>query len=759
MNPDDSDPSPVTEERVTGLVGAPPPPGPSGDLGPDEIESYVRSAMHQDRRPGNVLAICHPLRMHKAPRDLLEQVRAAGFDVHVVETHPDRVTSVTRIRDALLAHSTDDVPLDVVVFSGDGSLDHHVVVAAFWAFYPDLVTYRDGAIDTSAVGPEDLLRVSPAYRRAFLDPLPDGAGIDPTLETLKQLWVLRSAVEPLLAKERSVSRILRKLDRHAEDAMLRVAVLSALVPEKVVLRAHGFDLSGLAKATRERTFQGLYPFIRAIAAYPAGTAADNAQYAGVPGWAYAQASRLFVRLPFLDGLRRWAERRTARRFMAYFTRNGVVVPARFSVIAFDGDWQLISSHAAGGPSAGRIFAADLSGGATGVAGYVLRLPQVILNEGLFGSTIVRLRAWTARGRSKAETEAQIAEGLYTNRTFIAGVGTVPATNPTSFAGQSSLVVVPPIWSRDDEGKVQISLRGVGTLAESILKGMLARVVHALGLNPGALAGGGRFRIAAPEHQITLKEGEELDIRYLTRDRRPRFVPTQVSGDPFQAWRTTIRVAWGPIPLLANQTSLLLGSARRSLRNLRIEQTYRLRSVSIGGLSWFRHQVGEAWSTDLTERTGLFEPPRTLPYRLARVQYLLLRRWQALGTGEFVDTSEHGLQMGRRGRHAHNNDQSAHLVLMRERRNTLLVRQVRKRGGGDDIHEALTTYRAFGPTYVIHSSQVRVWHRDEAPRIVLEEHYFRSAEEFRAEAPSFFPFIAQSPDQHVLQAFKTEDDDR
>ena len=718
-----------------GLVAAPP---PAAQLTPQQLESYVRSAMHQDRRPGNVLVVRHPLRMYKVPRGLLGGLKQAGFHVEVVDTHPDRVLSVRRIRDTLLELGAEDKPLDIVVIAGDGSLDHHVLVAAFWAFYPDMVVERQGEVVCDPTE-EDLAALHPAYREAFCSPVPDGDAIEATQDVITELWQIRDRLVGALRNKRSVGRIVRRSGRDASDPMLRVAVLAALLPHRVTLRAHGFDLAGLAKATKERTFQGLYPFVRSIAAYPAGTAADNAVFAGVPGWGYAQLAGWLAKIGPLEGWRtRWEAGLTAR-FLEFFTQRSVVVPARFSVVAFDGSWQVISSHAAGGPAAGHFFSADLGRKTAGMVGYLARIPRVVIQEGLFGSTEVRITTRDAAGAVTAQYAEQMAEGLYTNRTFIAGVGSVPSTNPTSFAGQSSLMIVPPIVGRNKLGRRQLNLRGIGAFAESILKGVLARVMHQVGLGVGRMAGGGKLSLARPEHQLTIKEGEELAMTYLWHnDKAPRFVPTQVSGDPFQAWSTAVRVAWGPLPLLAHEDSLLLGAARRSLAHLRVEQTYRLRGVNIGGLYYFRHRTGPEWTPAFTQRTGLVQPPRHLRRSLAHSQRTLIEQWQLLGTGEFVDTSESGLQLGRRGRYAHNNDHTAHLVVLKERRGTLLVRQVRSDASGE-IYESRAWYRAFGPAFIIHRSETRRWRHGDVPTIEQEEHFFRSAEAFQQEAPTFFPF--------------------
>jgi len=749
-----SDAPEKTENPVTTLVAAPPPLRPLDDLGPDELEMYVRGSMHQDRKPGNLLIVCHPLRLYKVPRNLFESLEHAGFNVKIVETHPNRVTSVTGIRDAFLAHSSPGVPLDLMVLSGDGSLDHHVLVAAYWAFYPELVTYREGSISCEAPSSAELARIPNIYRRTFVEPLPDVTHLQPKDDTIREIWLLRDALKSALLKQKSMTRLTRIAERHLQDPLFRVAVMAALFPDRVTLRPHGFDLSGLATATQEQAFQGLYGYIRSIAAYPAGTASDNALYAGVPGWVYSQISR-FLQAPMLEGMRTWLERRVTNRFLNFYLRESVVVPARCSLIAFDGDWQVISSHAAGGPGSGHFFSADLSSKTRGMWGYLARIPKVVIQEGLFGSTIVRIKTTAADGRIKSLVEDQIAEGLYTNRAFIAGVGSVPSTNPTSFAGQSSLIIVPPIWYRDKNGRRRINLRGLGCMIEAILKGATGRVLHICGMDPGSLAGGGQFTLAAPENQITVKEGEEIDISYLHRHGGHRFVAVQVSGDPFQARQMTIRTAWGPLPMLANTNSLLLSSAKRSLADLRIEQTFRLKRVYIGGLHYFCHRTGQSWSASFCQQTGLFAPPHHLPRRLVKAQRRLLERWSKMGTGDFVDTSERGWKLKRRGRYAHNNDQSAHLVLLREHRRVLLVRQVRSGVDCDRIYETLTRYRAFGPYYVIHDSQTRCWASGENPEILQEAYYFRSADEYRQEAPSFFPFVEDSAKELFLAELTDE----
>jgi hypothetical protein len=111
----------------------------------------------------------------------------------------------------------------------------------------------------------------------------------------------------------------------------------------------------------------------------------------------------------------------------------------------------------------------------------------------------------------------------------------------------------------------------------------------------------------------------------------------------------------------------------------------------------------------------------------------------------VDTTEQGLALARGVRTAHNSDQSAHLVLVRER-GTLLVRMVRRHEHA--IFESRTTYRPGWGGYIIHDHQLRQWEPDdEAPRIVQEEYYFRDADGFRTEAPGFFPFVSRGEGPH------------
>ncbi len=757
---DSGEASAATVERPgsgghTTLVATAPPPTQS-ELSPDSVEYYVRSAMHQDRTPGNVLVVAHPGKHHKVPRGLFEELGQAGFKLHHVETAADRVQSVSGIRDALQRLAAEDDPLDLLVISGDGSLDHHLLVAAYWAFFPELVHRREGAIDCSAVTEQDLAELPSDYRQALFSPLPETGELDLSEDTIKQIWLLRMALERPLRKRAPALKLAKKARRALDDPLLRVAVLASLLPHKVVLRPHGFDLAGLVEASQQETFQGLYPYIRAISTYPAGTAADNAVFAGVPGWGYSMWAGLLTRFRWLDFIRRWAEAKVRREFIDYFTRDSVVVPARLSLVGFDGDWVRVSSHAAGGPGAGRFFTADLVSKTKGMLGYLKRVPGAIITEGLLGSTLVRIRSRFADGSEKSFVEAQLAEGLYTNRTFIAGVGSVPTTDPTSFAGQSSLCVLPPIWTRLRHGRPGLNFRGLGVFFEAVIKGVLARLLHLTGLGVGTLAGGGKFAMLLPEHQVAIKEGEQIEIDYMSLDGKPRAVAVQVSGDPFQAYQMSIRVAWGPMPLLARNNSLLLAATRRSLANVRLQQSYKLKGLYIGGVYHFRHHVGEEWNGAFAERTGLLRPRTHLPRNLPAAQRLLVEAWQGSGAGEFVDTTESGLALFRSGRYAHNNDQSAHLLLVREPGGGLLVRQVRATPGDDGrIYENRSNYRVVGSSFIIQRSQTVAWQPDQVMQIIQEDHYFRNAEAFQLEAPSFFPMMATTPEEPTLLTHKQE----
>ena len=742
---------------VTSLVAAQPPPAPYNELTPEQLEFYVRSAIHQDRSPGNLLVIFHPGRRHKFPRNLPDALAEKGYTVTRIDTEADRVRSVQKIRNALSDLAKKQAPLDVLVVSGDGTMDHHVLVAAFWAFYPDLVYFRKGTIDCSAVSRNDLSEIPDIYRALFSETLPNSKALDPSEATIKEIWLLRSKLEPLLLKKKLLPNILRHVRRKQDDLLLRIAMLATLFPEKVVLRPHGFDLSKLAGATKERTFQGLYPFVRCFCTYPAGTAADNAVFAGVPGYGFGLMAGLLAKTRLFEPLRRLLEKRLTRSFLRYFLNDSVVVPARISFVGFDGDWQRVSSHAAGGPAAGHFFSADLTSKTKGLIGYLKRIPKVIVQEAIFGSTIVRIRSRYATGEEKSFTDAQISEALYTNRTLIAGVGSVPTTNPTSFAGQSSLLVLPPIWHRGKNGHRILNLRSLGTLLEAMFKGVLARILHLSRLGVGTLAGGGKFFFLSPEHQVAIKEGEVIEIEYLTFENKPRAIAIQVSGDPFQAYRIGIRPAWGPVPLLGKSNSLLLAAIRRSLADLRLQQSFRLGRVYIGGVRYFRHHIGEEWSRDFSARTGLLQPPNHLPRNLPLTQRLLLEAWQKGGAGEFVDTTQSGLAALRRGRYAHNNDQSAHLLILKEPEGTLLVRQVRAMGNnGGEIFETRSYYRSVYGSYIIYRSQTVVWYGSENPRVLQEDHFFRSTEDFQQAAPTFFPVVARLPEEPTLLAREAEE---
>ncbi len=740
----------IPQPGVSSLAAAAPPAVVMHDLPPDRIEFYVRAGIHSDRTPGNLLVIRHPAKAYKLPRPLLGALEGAGFSITRVNTDADRVRSVERIRDALLGLARERRPLDLLVVSGDGTLDHHVLVAAFWAFFPDLVRFREGAIDCSGVDERDLAGLPASYRAGFFGEIPNGSVLDPSESTVKEIWLLRSRITGRVRKAKPVRSVARRAGRTPDDPLLRIAVLAALLPDKVVLRSHGFDLSGLANAPQERTFKGLYPYIRCIANYPAGTAADNAVFAGVPGTGYGMFARLLSRTRLFSPLRKLLERRVTRAFLRYFLSESVVVPARISLVGFDNEWQRVSSHAAGGPAAGLFFSADLTSKTNTLRGYLKRIPQVVIREGLFGSTIVRVRSRYASGAEKTAIEARISEALYTNRTFIAGVGSVPTTNPTSFAGQSSLCVLPPIWSWGRGRRPVVNLRGVGVFVEGIAKGVAARLLHMAHLGVGTLAGGGRFSFLLPEHQVAIKEGETIEIDYLNPDRSSRAVAIQVSGDPFQAWRMWIRMAWGPVPLLGRHRSLLVAATRRSLADLRLQQSYRLGRIYIGGLRFFWHHVGEDWNPEFGARTGLLRPPSHLPRNLVQAQRSLLDAWHLAGAGDFVDTTESGMAIWRRGRYAHNHDQSAHLLLLREPQGQLLVRQVRAiEDGTGGVYEARTWYRAVGGSYILFRGQTVLWEQDGAPRLLQEDHFFRSAEAFQQEAPTFFPVVARTPDEPTL----------
>jgi len=702
---------------------------------PDLVEPFVRAALHRDREPGVVLAICHPLRMYKVPDDLFAALEDQGFEVRRVDTLPDRLESVRSIRDAIRDAASTDRPLDLLVFSGDGTLDHHVLVAAYWAFYPHLVAEFPGCVTVHDLPPDALDTIPKRLREAFLDPLPASLPEPPTQDEVHAIWVKRSRIQRLVHKNRHPRRIARAAGLPVDAPLLRLLVLSVLFPKCVEVRPPGFDLAGLAHAPHAETAHGLYPFIRSIAAYPAGTAADNALYAGIPGYVFAWFTKALNRWPFRAIRRAWA-RRTIRRFLDVFTR-GVVVPARFSLVSFDDKWSMVSSHAAGGPGGGAFFSADLEAKTGGLWGYLRRIPKVIIGEALFGDAVLEVSTTTADGRLLDRSEGRMVEALYTNRAFIAGVGGVPSTNPTALAGQSSLILAPPIVYRDRDKRIRINLAGLATFHEAIVKGVAGRFMHAIGLGVGNLAGGGSFWSAAPAHQITLKEGQSVQLDFFDAKGNRRNAATQVSGDPYQCWTMQMRVAWGPLPLLAAPDSLLMAAAQRALKRLRVTRTWHLETVFIAGIAWLRHRV--IATPNATTEGGLFRPPWTLPNRLTNAQKELQRRWDDAGVGPFIDTTEQGLALGRRGRYSHNSDHTAHLMVLRER-GGVLVRQVHRQG--DRIYESRTHYSRWPLGWVIHENQVRCTLPGEPPTILLEEHFFRDADALRQEAPSFFPVVGE-----------------
>ena len=212
----------------------------------------------------------------------------------------------------------------------------------------------------------------------------------------------------------------------------------------------------------------------------------------------------------------------------------------------------------------RAHQADLEAKTGGLWGYLKRIPKVFFDEAVFGSTVLRVTTTNTDGRVLDRSEGRMVEALYTNRAFIGGVGGVPSTNPSALAGQSSLILVPPVLYRGPRGGLLVDLSGLASFIEAILKGVAGRAMHALGLGVGNLAGGGAFWSAKPTNQITLKEGQAVQLDFFGTDGRHRAVATQVSGDPYQCWTMQMRVAWGPLPLLAAPDSLLMAAAQRAL---------------------------------------------------------------------------------------------------------------------------------------------------------------------------------------------------
>jgi hypothetical protein len=305
-----------------------------------------------------------------------------------------------------------------------------------------------------------------------------------------------------------------------------------------------------------------------------------------------------------------------------------------------------------------------------------------------------------------------------------------------------LLVVPPLWSRLSDKRFPINARGLLAFSETILKGLVSRALHFFGLGTGTLAGGGRVWGLLPGSQVAIKEGERIRIDYMHLDRSARAVPVVISGDPFQAHRMEIEVLWGPIPMLGGRNSLLVHGTRRTIANLRLQQSYHLEHTYIGGVRYFRHRTGLPWNREMSARTGLILPPLHLPRSMTRSYEFLRRKWAAEGAGDLVDTSRPGLPLARRGCFAHNNDQTAHLLVLREASGVLLVRLVRARPG-QGIYETRTHYRAVGASYIIHRSQTIHWRDVEPPQILREAHYFRDAEVFQQQAPSFLPIAGES----------------
>lgn len=742
-----SPPDVVVPGRPT-LVDLPSPSRVISALPADQLEHYIIAGIHQDRSPGNALVVLHPAKRVRLPDGLFEGLAERGFAVHVVETHADHLSSIRRIRDKLVELSAQPAPLDVIVVGGDGTLDHHFLLAAFYAFYPDRVRERPGSIQVSGITPQDLARVPEDLRRGFSldEPLP---AIAPTDPNVKVSWVLRGQIDLLIRRGASAKRIARKTRRKPNDPLLRLAVLAALFPTKVTLQAPYLDLAGLAEASQAETFRGLYPWIRSIVPYPAGTAADNAVFAGVPGLLFGLFAQPMRSNPITRVLVTPFSKRARNKFIDYFTKQATIVPARISIARIDGRWQRIGSHAVGGPGSAGFFSGDLVKKTKTLTGYLARIPKVVFEEGIFGTTKLRVEAFDPWGRSTSVTEGGLAEGLFSNRTFLGGVGSLPTTTPTSFGGESSLLLIPSIVGRSPGGARTFSLRGVGALAEAIVKGILARLLHHLGMNPGRLAGEGEMSVLQPAHQVALKEGGLVSIHYSFQDGTPRAAPIQISGDPFQAHSLGIKVFWGPVPLLASHESLLLSSTRSTLTHLRMQQSYGLKMAYIGGVHYFRHESGPVRRDEIEARTGLVAPPLYLPLDLAGIRRKLCGAWQRLGTGDFVDTSEPGRRLRRKSLYCHNNDQSAHLLLMRVERGDLLVRQVRRTPFGGTIFEARTTYRQEWGTYVISQSQVFHWPRTRPARILQEERFFRDSAEFQMEAPAYFPVLASIPGAPTL----------
>lgn len=724
-----------------------PPDRPIADLSPEHLEQFIIAGIHQDRSPGRVLVVLHPLKIHKLPDGLLEGLRARGFEVTVQHTAIDEQESVRGIRDALRAAAEGPGALDVIVIGGDGTLDHHFLIGACAAFYPELVSERPGVFSAEDLGPDDLAHLPRGWRDG-LALMASRAGRAMTAPEVRQIWLLRAQISTAIRRGMSLRRLLSRVERPADDPLLCIAVLAAAAPDRVTLHPPGFDLEGLARAGQDETFRGLYPWVRSVTAYPAGTAADNAVFAGVPGLLYGLTAKALRRWSWLEPVRRRLARRTLRRFLDFFCHRSTVVPTRISLISLDGRWQRIGSHAIGGPGSGRLFAGDLVSKPSGVTGYVMRLIPALFQEAIFGTTQLRIEAYDSQGRQTSVTEGGVAEGLYTNRTFLAAMGSVPTTTPTSFAGESSLLMLPSILSRRPGGPREVSLLGLFTLCEAIFKGVASRFLHMAGIDPGRLAGDGKLVSLPPSYQVSLKEGAEVRIRYTDDQGRARAAPLQISGDPYQASRMRLRVFWGPLPMLAANDSLLEASARRTLRFLRLQASYDLKSTSIGGVHHFWYGSGGFERHAIDVETGLTEPRLHLPRDLRAAGRLICAQWERLETGGFVDTSGPGRSSRRDEVRLHSNDQSAHVLLLREGRSRLLVRQVR-RGTEGTVVEARIRYRRSFRAWVIVESQLMRWEPDRTARILYEEHFFRDARHFQGSAPTFLPLLEQRPGQPVL----------
>lgn len=743
-----SSPRPETPRtRGASLTSIAPPDGPIADLSPEHLEQFIIAGIHQDRTPGQVLVVLHPLKTYKLPDGLLDALRGRGFEVVVQHTAPDEQESIRGIRDALLEAVARPGDLDVIVIGGDGTLDHHFLIAACAAFYPEWVEERPGVFSAAAIRPEDLAHLPEGWSAGLRlnEPQPDR---EMSLSEVRQIWLLREQISAAIRRGSALKRLLSKVDRGPDDALLRLAVLAAAAPDRVVLHPPGFDLEKLAEAPQEATFRGLYPWIRSVTAYPAGTAADNAVFSGVPGLSLGLTSKALRRFSWLEPLRRRLSKRTLTRFLAFFCERSTVVPTRISLVSLDERWQRIGSHAIGGPGSGRLFAQDLVSKPKGVTGYVMRLIPALFHEAIFGTTQLRIEAFNSAGRRTSVTEGGLAEGLYTNRTFLAAIGSVPTTTPTSFAGESSLLMLPSILSRRPGGPRKVSLLGLMTLIEAIFKGVTSRLMHFVGLDTGRLAGDGKLASLPPHYQVSLKEGAEVRIRYTDDRGRPRAVPVQISGDPYQAAHMRLRVFWGPLPMLAANGSLLEASARRTLRFLRLQTSYDLKATSIGGVHYFWYGDGAFQRQDIEQQTGLTPPRKHLPRNLRTAGRLICEQWQQLDTGSFVDTSGPGLSIRRDEVRMHSNDQSAHVLLLREGRSRLLVRQVRRAADGSVV-EARIRYRRTFRSWVILGSQVMRWGEDRTAHILYEEHFFRDAHHFQGSAPTFFPLLEQRPGQRVL----------